>query len=282
MWSGVAGLRAHQTRMDVIGNDIANVNTVAYKNSDVTFKEQLVNTIRAPAPGSLGEQIGMGVQIGSVTRNFQDGVLMETGQASNIAVSGNGFYVVGDTGAAAPAFYTRAGDFVFTTNAAGTNTYLLNGSGKQLWGYDSTATVGADGTYTGTLIPIDLQAAAPAGEKVESVAISASGEVTVNYVGTTTTGTFYIPLAMFNNNVGLKSEGSNLFSNATLAAGPATYQQAGSTGVGTLYQGYLENSNVDLAKEFTEMIITERGFQANSRSITTGDEMLQELLSLKR
>ncbi len=283
MWSGVAGLRTHQQRMDVIGNDIANVNTVGYKQSDATFKEQLVSTIRTPAEGTPGMQIGMGVQIGSISRDFSDGVLTETSRSTNVAISGNGFFAVGDVGSTEAQYYTRAGDFIFDTDPTGTHTYLLNGAGKRLFGYDSTATIDpTTGEYSGTLIPLDLQSGAPAGEAIASVSISSTGVVTVTYVGTTTTATFYVPVVTFNNSTGLKAEGGNLYTNATLGAGPASFRQAGFTGVGSIYQGYLENSNVDLAKEFTEMIVTQRGFQANSRSITTGDEMLQELLSLKR
>jgi CRP-like cAMP-binding protein len=82
--------------MDVIGNDIANVNTTGYKQSDVTFKEQLVNTIRPPSESTAGLQVGMGVQLGNIARNFSDGILMETQRASNVAVTGEGFFVVYD------------------------------------------------------------------------------------------------------------------------------------------------------------------------------------------
>ena len=101
MMSGVSGLRTHQNRMDVIANDIANVNTTGYKQSDVTFKETLVTTIRSPAPGTPGMQVGLGVQMGNIVRNFSDGILMQTGQASNLGITGNGFFAVADPGAAA-------------------------------------------------------------------------------------------------------------------------------------------------------------------------------------
>ena len=101
MMSGVAGLRTHQSRMDVISNDIANVNTTGYKQSDVTFKETLVTTIRSPAPQTPGMQIGLGVQIGSINKNYEDGILFQTGQSANLGISGAGFFVVADPGAAA-------------------------------------------------------------------------------------------------------------------------------------------------------------------------------------
>src|SRR3989339_1819225 len=100
MFSGISGLRTHQRKMDVIGNNIANVNTPGFKGSDVTFKEAYVTTIRAPSPGTPGQQIGLGAQVGGIVRNFKGGILMETGQASNMGVSGEGFFVVAEPGAA--------------------------------------------------------------------------------------------------------------------------------------------------------------------------------------
>jgi len=94
--------------------------------------------------------------------------------------------------------------------------------------------------------------------------------------------TWQIGLAQFANNNGLKSEGSNLYSYTPAADVAENVYQGGVNGAGTLYQGYLENSNVDLSQEFTQMILTERGYEANSKSITTGDQMYQELLSLIR
>lgn len=277
MFSGISGLRTHQRKMDVIGNNIANVNTPGFKGSDVTFKEAYVTTIRAPAPGTPGQQVGLGTQVGGITRNFKGGILMETGQSSNMGVSGDGFFVVAEPSAAAgvaSAYYTRAGDFMLDVSAG--VTHLINPDGKRLRGLngDAAATdmTGLDGsTLEDIIMPVGTT----------SFSIGLDGVVYASVGGATPTATARVALATFDNNTGLESIGSNLYrSNA--AAGLRTFNNAGTNGLGQVFQGYLENSNVDLAQEFTNMIITQRGFQANSRSITTSDEMLQDLLALKR
>jgi len=275
MFSGISGLRTHQRKMDVIGNNIANVNTPGFKGSDVTFKEAYVTTIRAPAPGTPGQQIGLGAQVGGITRNFKGGILMETGQAANMGVSGEGFFVVAEPAApagVANAYFSRAGDFMLDVDALGV-THLINPDGKRLRGINSNATItGTNGSaFTDIVLPANTT----------SFSVGLDGIVYASVSGATATPVARVALATFNNNSGLDSVGSNLYK-ATSAAGLRLFADAGTTGVGQVFQGYLENANVDLAQEFTNMIITQRGFQANSRSITTSDEMLQDLLSLKR
>ncbi len=263
MYDGVSGLMAHQQRMDVIGNDIANVNTVGYKESDVTFKEQLVNVIQSPASRTIGKQVGMGVMVGSISRNFKDGVLVETQRSGNLAIGGDGFFQVIDAGG--NTHYTRAGDFQLVTdgNNPPADLYLANSNGNYL----------TDGAGA----PI----AFPANDTVDfSVAID--GSITRTDALGQKIAMGQIQTAFFDNPGGLLSTGNNLYDEVPEASGAAQFGNPGAAGHGELYQGYLENSNVDLAREFTDMIITQRGFQANSRSITTGDEMLMEIMSLKR
>lgn len=277
MFSGISGIRTHQRRMDVIGNDIANVNTPGYKKSDVTFKEAYVTTLRAPSPGTPGQQVGLGTQLGGIVKNFTGGILMETGQSGNMGLSGEGFFAVAEPGAAvgvANAFFTRAGDFML--DVTGGSTYLINPDGKRLRGLmgDAAATdmTGLDGsTFTDITLP----------PNTTSFSVALDGVVYASVGGATPTAVARVAVATFDNNTGLEAVGSNLF-RTNSAASIRTFNNANSNGVGQIFQGYLENSNVDLAQEFSDMIITQRGFQANSRSITTSDEMLQELLSLKR
>lgn len=277
MYSGISGLRTHQERMNVIGNDIANVNTVGYKQSDVTFKEAFVTTLRAPAPGTPGQQVGLGVQMGSTARDFSGGSLMQTGRASHMGVSGDGFFMVADP--AAPAgqyYYTRAGDFL--VDVSGGNTYLVNPDGRRLQGVmvapgDPTPdlTGNAAPPLTDVILPPDTT----------SYSIGLDGTLFVSIAGAPPVATGRLALATFDNPNGLRSVGGNLYVE-TEAASMRVFNNPGDAGVGQILQGYLENSNVDLAREFTEMIVTQRGFQANSRSITTSDEMLHEMLMLKR
>lgn len=263
MYDGVSGLMAHQQRMDVIGNDIANVNTVGYKESDVTFKEQLVNVIQSPASRTLGTQVGMGVMVGSVSRNFDDGVLMETQRSGNLALGGDGFFQVIDAGG--NLHYTRAGDFQLVTdgNNPPVSLYLANSNGDYL----------TDGTGAPVTFPAD---------DTVDFSIAIDGQITRTDAAGQQVVMGQIQTAFFDNPAGLLSIGNNLYDEVPEASGVATFGVPGTAGHGELYQGYLENSNVDLAREFTDMIITQRGFQANSKSITTGDEMLQEVLMLKR
>ena len=262
MWDGVSGLMTHQQRMDVIGNDIANVNTVGYKESDVTFKEQLVNVMQAPGANTLGKQVGMGVMMGSISRNFKDGVLMQTERSGNLAIGGDGFFQVIDQGG--NLHYSRAGDFQIMTdgNNPAANLYLANSNGNYL----------CDGAGAALAFPVDTV----------DFAIAVDGTVTTTNEAGEQVALGQIQTARFDNPAGLLSIGHNLYDEVAEASGAAEFDAPGQPGHGELYQGYLENSNVDLAKEFTNMIITQRGFQANSRSITTGDEMLQEIMALKR
>jgi flagellar hook protein FlgE len=278
MYSGVSGLLAHQERMNVIGNDIANVNTVGYKQSDVSFKEAYVNTLRSPAPGTPGQQIGLGVQVGHITRDFGGGALMQTGSASNVAVSGNGFFVVADPAAAGQQYFTRAGDFVLDVDAATNQTYLITSEGRRLQGVMTAPgdpvpdLTGADvGTLEDVVLP----------ENTTAYSVALDGTLYVSVDGGPLQSSGRLALANFDNPAGLLAIGSNLYK-LTDAAAIRDLANPGEGGTGQLFQGYLENSNVDLAGEFTDMIVTQRGFQANSRTISTSDEMLNELLMLKR
>ncbi len=277
MFSGISGLRTHQRRMDVIGNDIANVNTPGYKQSDVTFKEAYVTTIRAPAPGTPGQQIGLGTQLGGIVKNFKGGILMETGQSTNIGVSGEGFFVVSEPAAAAgDAYFTRAGDFLLDVDAGGV-THIINPDGKRLRGI-TVATV--PGNSLAGLALTDLEELTLPADTT-SFNIGLDGVLYVSQSGASPTPYGRVALATFSNNTGLSAVGSNMFQ-ATDAASIRVFEDPGTGSTGQTFQGYLENSNVDLAQEFTDMIITQRGFQANAKSITTSDELLMELLQLKR
>ena len=270
LYSGISGLGVHQRQMDVIGNDIANVNTTAYKQSQITFKESMVDSLRAPAEGTPGMQVGLGTNLATISRDFSGGMLMETGVMSNMALKGEGFFLVMDTDASFAAtgsqYYTRAGDFALDVKDADT-VYLINSDGKAL--------IGTDGA------PINLE---PAGEAtLASFSISSDGKVTVVGSDGVTTEVGTVRIVTFQNNNGLQAQGSNLYT-WTAAASPTEPVAAedNAANVGLVQQGYLESSNTDLSKEFTEMITAQRGFQANSKTITTADEILQSLLTLKQ
>jgi len=246
--------------MGTISNDVANVNSVGYKHSEVTFQEVME---------------GLGVGLSAVIADFSTGNLMVTDIASNLAISGSGFFVVADpTAAAGEVKYTRAGDFTLDYDPATTDTYMVTPWGDRLRGV-----MGADPDATG-LTPADLvDITLPADTTAFFIDDEGRIHVTVGEAEPVVMGR--VALVTFENNYALESIPNGLYT-AKEDAGVQPMDNPGSSGVGSIYQGYVEASNVDLAREFTQMILVQRGFQANSRSITTSDEMLQEVLMLKR
>ncbi len=258
MYSAVSGLRNHQTMMDVIGNNIANVNTTAYKTSRVTFQDvysQTLSPASAPAGtvgGTNAMQVGLGVSTGSIDMMMDNGATQRTDRTLDLAIDGDTFFIVND---GSSTYYTRAGNF-YLDNAGNLITsdgfYVLNSSSAKI------------------TIPV----------AATNITIDKNGLVTGEVGGTKTTyGT--IGLAKFVNPEGLMKVGNSLYS-ASNNSGAATVGAPGAASYGTLSTGALEMSNVDLSKEFTDMITTQRGFQANSRVITVSDTLLEELINLKR
>lgn len=400
LFAGVSGLRSHQVRMDVIGNNIANVNTVGFKASRVNFAEALSQTIRgAQAPseargGMNPMQVGLGVQVGGVDTLFTQGNLQYTGNLTDLAIQGDGFLMVGD---GLRQFYTRDGAIVMD----GDGNLVHASSGLRLlgWQADATGTVDTAGPLSSLRIPVGTQIPPKATESVlfegnldaqgtvgdqwvttatvfdslgnplelvvefektatnewtwtarydgtdvgtgvltfdgsglvtgggtasvsfdpntggdllnlsldftaltqyggsstvalrsqdgyatgslESFAIDGNGVITGLYSNGRTQVIGQVAMALFPNPGGLLKAGNNLYAESS-NSGPAAVGEAGSGGRGSLTAGALEMSNVDLAQEFTNMITAQRGFQANARVITTSDELLQELISLRR
>jgi flagellar hook protein FlgE len=233
MFAAISGLKAHQVMLDVTAADIANVNTLGYKSSRMTFRDSLSQMQRggaAPGPGQGGSnsaQVGLGSQVGSIDNLMTGGSLQTTGNPLDVAINGEGWFRVGSsTAPAAPTgiAYTRAGNF--TTNSAG---YLTT----------------QDGLFV---------------------------------VGRVVAG--YISLAKFPNQSALERQGANTWIAGANAGGEVVSTPGGSYGI--ISSGAVEMSNVDLASEFTNMITAQRGFQANSRVISTADQMLQDLVNLVR
>jgi flagellar hook protein FlgE len=277
MYSAISGLQTHQTMLDVVSNNLANVNTVGYKGSRVTFKDQLQQTLyggSAEGPntgGTNSAQVGLGVQLGSIDAVMGDGSLQATGNALDIAIQGDGWFRVGmgdpsTTPATMPTElnYTRAGNFI--RNDQG---YLTTPEGYYVMGRDTTTTPATD-----AYIQVPPGATA--------VAVGTNGDV--SYIpgggGTRTVGGT-ISLAKFPNNEGLLRLSGNRWA-AHPSAGAEQVGTPDGTTFGQTIGGTLEMSNVDLAQEFTSMIVAQRGFQANSKVISTADEMLQDLVNLKR
>lgn len=299
MYSGVSGMRSNQNKMDVIGNNIANVNTTAFKSNRARFQDALYQTqayAQAPTAGGRGginpQQVGQGVTIAAIDTMFENGFLQPTGRDLDFGIEGEGFFVVSPDSNANILRYTRDG--VFYKDASGN---LVNAEGYYLLGVSNVNTlVDTDGNLT---IPDSIQSD---GSNLEMLnipdqitsAITGYGDTrleTFNIDGTGLISAVYddgqvyylgrVALTKFPNVGGLEKLGGNLYG-VTRNTGAPEYGSPDQGGLGTLRQGNLEMSNVDLANEFTEMIITSRAYQANSRIISTSDEMLQELINLKR
>lgn len=303
LYSGVSGLKSNQVKMDVIGNNVANSSTTAFKSGRVGFTDLFSQTLSsaqgatATAVGGVNaKQVGLGVSVGTIDTIMTIGSTQTTGRDLDFAIDGDGFFIVtpdnptiaGD----GSKLYTRDG--VFYTDSAGN---LVNGSGYRVLGTQPPAiniavsTPDTDATaYIATLDPddvptptslnlIDLNIPASIdGYELEDFSIDGTGLISAVYNGTTV----YlgrVALAKFNNPEGLEKTGGNTYT-ATGNSGTVQVGIAGSGSYGGIKQGFLEMSNVDLATELTDMIISSRAYQANSKTITTSDEMLQHLLNM--
>jgi len=260
MYSGISGMRGFQTKLDVVGNNISNVNTSGFKKGRFTFQDLMSQTERG-AQGAAGGrgginpmQVGLGSKAGSVDNVHTQGFLQTTGRELDLAIEGDGMFIVRDGNTD---YYKRAGNFYLDNdgNVVDENGYFLLDENE-------------------AVIQID--------EDVSSFSIAKNGDVNVVIDGTPST-VATIGLAKFSNPEGLDKLGSNLhLNNDNSGAAQITTPGDNDLGTGDIAAGSLEMSNVDLAEEFTEMITSQRGFQANTRIITTSDEILQELVNLKR
>lgn len=275
MYSAISGLKQHQVMLDVTANNLANVNTIGYKGSRATFKDQLQQNFAggaaagATSGGQNPQQVGLGVTLSSIDNIQGAGNLQPTGNPLDIALQGDGFFRVQGAAAGSAVQYTRAGNF--TTNDAGD---MVTTEGYYVLGMLNVATTPPTPDPTGSQ-KINIPAGAT------SVAVAVDG--TVSYAPASggprqTAG--LISLAKFPNQNGLVRASGNRWQ-ADPSSGAEQIGQPGGTYANTI-GGAVEMSNVDLASEFTNMIVAQRGFQANSRVISVADEILQDLVNLKR
>lgn len=252
------GMLAQQLNVEVISNNIANLNTAGFKRQRAEFQDLLYQNLRrigatSSDTGSIvpsGIQIGVGVKTGSVYRITEQGNLVSTENRLDLAIDGKGYFQVNlPSGQTA---YTRAG------------TFQLSPTGDL---------VTADGFVLAPTINIPQDAT--------DISINANGEVLIQQDGnTSTTNQGQIQVAIFANDAGLEAIGDNLFLE-TAASGAATTGTPGSTGFGSLLQGFLETSNVNPVQEITSLITAQRAYEMNSKVITTSDEMMRSITSLR-
>jgi flagellar hook protein FlgE len=394
LFAGIGGLRAHQTMMDVTGNNIANVNTTGFKSSQTVFEDtlsQMLKAAGAPQNGNGGTnpaQVGLGTRMSAINTNFGQGAAQNTGRNTDLMINGDGFFVVRE---GAENLYSRAGAFSFdangrltspdggvvqgwtalngvidtngtpidvvlpistllapsattsvtvggnlpadTTGATAANPIVTSITTYDAQGNKVPATVSfvknsptswdvkltvngstssaqtidfSDPTFPGKTptpasftyngITVDLSGLTSYAGNSTAAALSQKGSdmgslqsFTIGNDGTVV-GVFSnglkqplarIAMATFNNAPGLEKVGGSMYRN-TVNSGTPQLGSAGSGGRGLIQAGALEMSNVDLGQEFTNLIIAQRGFQANSKVISTSDELLQDLVNLKR
>lgn len=249
-------MQAQQLNLDVISNNLANVNTTGFKKSKIEFEDLLYQTTAQPgAEEGSGNQLPTGIQIGhgskvvATSRIFTTGELTQTGEQLDVAINGDGFFEVqmpdGTTA------YTRAGS-------------LKTDSGGRITTSDGLPLAGG-------------WQAVPAG--TTNITIASTGAVT--YTTSSGTTNFQVQLARFINPDGLESLGGNLYKESQ-ASGPPQLGNPGESGYGSLTQGSLEMSNVQIVEEMVNLIMAQRAYEVNSKAVQAADEMLQQGNNLKR
>jgi flagellar hook protein FlgE len=278
LFSGVSGMLANQTEMDVIGDNIANANTDGYKAATANFEssfEQVTSAATANQP--VGLAVGLGVNVGSTETNFTQGVFQTTNVPTDMGINGNGWFTVQTVGGTN--LLTRDGDFVEDSSG-----FLRTPDGGYLMGVTGTTaptTPTAGAPPDKIQIPSTMTGIGGATTPVVSFAVDSTGAVTVTGQDGSTATVGFITVQSFSNNNGLVDLGNNYYQYSA-AAGANQYFQASQAGAGTIQTGVLEASNVDLSTEFANMIIAQRGFEASAKVITTSDEMLQTVTNLKQ
>ncbi len=281
--SGVSGVRNFQNQIDVIGNNIANVNTTGFKSARVDFADSFSQAINGGSTdGTSGSvsQVGSGVKSASVRNLFSSGTLTETGRQTDFAILGDGFFSVKEAGSDT-LMATRAGNFQVDSQG-----FLTTTSGHRVQG-----SIDANGQVTGDIRINDDPNNRPQGfdqtAAFSGFRFSADGKIYAQLDDGSEYVRGQILLQKFQNANALAKVGNNLYTNVAEAGplGGAANPKGGapgSEGLGALQSGALELSNVDLTNEFASLIASQRSFQANARMITTSDEVLQEVVNLKR
>ncbi len=256
LWISKTGMEAQQTQLDHISNNLANVSTNGYKREHAVFEDLMYQNLRQAGAASsdqtdlpTGLQIGLGTRAVATSRSFSQGNLQQSSNPLDIAIRGNGFFQVQMTDGTTA--YTRDGSFqVSATGQLVTNNGNTVQPGITIPAAAQSVTIGADGTVT-VVLP---------------------GQALPQPVG-------QLQLAGFINPAGLDPKGQNLYAE-TAASGTPLAGTPGLNGLGTVQQGFVETSNVNVVEELVQMIQTQRAYELNSKAIQTSDQMLQKLAAL--
>ena len=259
LYSAAQGMKAQQLNLDTISNNLSNVNTTGFKKTRVEFKDLLYEQIkRSNFANDEGRptamEVGNGVALSATLRSFEGGSFTQTQNSYDLAIDGGGFFKIRDENN--NMFYTRDGSFKTSVTTNGTK--LVNSEGHFVQGENGDLLLGKDVTES---------------------AISKSGEVRVKRIDGTEESVGIIQLIKFSNPAGLESKGGNLFAE-TSASGAATSPADGSAG--SVLQGMLETSNVQVVEEMINLITAQRAYEMSSKVIQTADQMSELANNLKR
>jgi len=253
LWIAKTGMEAQQMQLDVISNNLANSSTNGFKRAHAVFEDLMYQNLRQAGSNTsetsqlpTGLQVGLGVRTVATSRSFAQGNLQQSGNQLDVAIQGNGFFQI--TMPDGTINYTRDGSF--KVNAQGqlvTNNGLPVANGITIPANATNVNISADGTVTANV----------------------PGNVAPQPIGT-------IALANFVNPAGLDPRGQNLYAE-TAASGQPNTGSPGTNGLGSLMQGFVETSNVNVVQELVSMIQTQRAYEMNSKAIQTSDQMLQKL-----
>ena len=267
LWSAASGMRAQQTNVDSISNNLANVNTTGYKTEKPEFKSLLYQTLQTEtttangAQKPISAQVGLGTRVASITSHFGQGPMLDVESFSAVAIEGNGLF--GVSGVDDEVYYTRNGDFFWSQ---GINGLTLSTSE----GYQVLDTNGNE-----IILPDEVDAS--------QVSISSDGAI-----GYTNPEREYVPLNQsiglwqFNNDAGLQKISGTYYTETDASGVPMNEAATAGLVRSAIRQGYLEGSNVQVADEMVNMIVAQRAYELNSRAITTSDTMLEQANNLKR
>ncbi|MBU3190579.1 flagellar hook-basal body complex protein [Clostridium bowmanii] len=321
LYAGVSAMKANQVKLDVIGNNIANVGTTAFKSSRVRFQDmvsQSMSDASAPATNQGGvnpKQVGLGVQVAGIDTMVGQGMMQPTSRNLDVAMDGEGYLIVATGPIIGEITVTAGHDMVASTDVTKTLTssytrdgaltldhegHLLTSDGFRVMGYSNQTSYDSTGIPTVSFIGANDAAVADTillkplsipdkvgTAKVKSFSIEKDGTIKAILDNEKVAIIGQIAMASFNNPAGLSKSGKNLYTQTSNSGEPVVRSGIkdaadNSKAYGNMLSGMLEMSNVDLAEQFTDMIVTTRAFQAAGKTITTGDEILQEIIGLKR
>ena len=334
LYSGISGMKVNQTKLDVIGNNLANVSTTAFKGSRVNFSTTISQTLGSASAASdslggvNGKQVGLGAQIASIDKIMSQGSMQSTSRSLDVAVDGSGYFMVatgpaltgdakdsitivnngvGTMPANSSVAYTRDGSFVLDNEGnlltskgyrvlgfamksgvnGGNNVDNIDANGNVLYVESNNKTEAIDDKLVSLKIPDKVVKNNGDKVAVKSFNISADGLITGVLETGEITALGQIAMSSFKNEVGLTDIGNNMYepsgsSGAAIISSGKNSANRTSSGYGDILQGYLEMSGVDMAEQFTDMIVATKAFQAAGKTITTGDEILSEIINLKR